>query len=64
MVYISGCCPHCRAFHNPLLHASYGVQGVGDYTPCFDGECPTTYTYLCDNCGETYWIEMTADAST
>lgn len=62
-------CPHCGVAHNPLLHSSFRLEPelagrFGEYDPVLHE--PTTletvtFTYLCDNCGETYWIESEVD---
>lgn len=69
-------CPHCGAAHNPLLHLSFRsvpelASRFSDYDhsgmhadAILEDSTPNesvTFTYLCDNCGETYWIDSEVD---
>ena len=68
MVAVLTKCPHCGVDHNPLLHKSMIKElqsseseqdGNNPHMPGGWAQFNRNYddTYLCDNCGQTYWVE-------
>ena len=58
MIQTAAKCPNCGAAHNPLLHPSFRDEAEGllaDQLPTADS---TTYTWLCEACGETYQLDV------
>ena len=58
MIQTAAKCPHCGADHNPLLHASFLHEPRSRPADELLPPVSQTYTWLCESCGETYWLDV------